>query len=475
MINKQHLHPFALLIKVGFLFRDFLPAVLGFVFLRQYWQIWLILPVVLILWACLDYYCFTYEMTDKELIVNSGVIIKQQRHIPYQQIQNLQRRQWFFLEPFGVETLIVDTGAKEKDQGEVTLLAVSNVVRMLLDFNSSGPTDLTQLPAEPVEEKVKKSTEYEIGFKELALYAMTNPDILGQFLFVLVISDHLGLMDIISNASDTVVDHVNHYGLVAVLIILNVIILGLMVVNLARVLLRLYGFKVIRQDNLLTVKRGLIQKSILHVSINRIQSIHIRQNIFRQIFGLVTVELDLIADATKSDEQKRVTLIPVISQDKAYSVLKEFLDYTPEQAPTIKKCDWYTSWLFVRNALVGVGIVAMAVAIFYHGFWYWIALMPLIILAIIFGWYKGYYTGINRYDDGHLALRTARQLTNDTVLIGWHEIQSMSVDASLLMVWTKRANLIVSVRSGNQVLRLRYRYLPTQEVEDIFKWYREYV
>ncbi|WP_083994300.1 PH domain-containing protein [Fructobacillus tropaeoli] len=54
----------------------------------------------------------TYELTDSELIYRSGVLERQVRHLPYHKIQNIDRKQWFFLQPFHLEEIAVDSGGE---------------------------------------------------------------------------------------------------------------------------------------------------------------------------------------------------------------------------------------------------------------------------------------------------------------------------------------------------------------------------
>jgi putative membrane protein len=58
------------------------------------------------------------------LTINSGVLIRKINHIPYDRIQTVQRQQWFFLKPLGLEQVAIETAGKESKKAEGMLAAV---------------------------------------------------------------------------------------------------------------------------------------------------------------------------------------------------------------------------------------------------------------------------------------------------------------------------------------------------------------
>lgn len=482
MPNK-HLHPLAIPVKLIQNVKDWIPAIIGVAVWRSHWYVWLAVVTLIILWSLLDYFCWTYVLANDELVIYSGIFVKKQRHIPYQQIQNLQSQQWFFFKPFGVEQLAIDTGAQGKDASEVILpavkvelaAAIENHRRAVQQADVVGNQHFEATPSTTnTSGNQRTAFDYQVSFRDLSVYALSNPNILGQIIFIIAIVDRIGAHRYIDQLTDEAGSQIQHGSWLIVLSFVLILVLVLLAVNLLRIFLQYYHFRLTRIGQDLTIQRGLLQTSTLHVAINRIQAINIRQSIFRQVFGLTTLDLDLIADSTSNDDDKKITLIPVLSNQTVYRVLHTLLASLPAEGPHLRHGDWYMTWLFVRNAMVIVALPLGGLAYFYHGYWFWWIAGMAMLLALGSGIYKGYYTSINLWQDHYLALRTSRQFTKETTLVGWHEIQSMSVTASLLMVWTKRANLVVSVRSGNTVRRLSYQYLPRQEVTAVMAWYQDY-
>ena len=56
-------------------------------------------------------------------MIKHGIFVRNDDHVPYDRIQNITTDQWFFLKPFGVEKLEIET-ASHAEKSEVTLFAV---------------------------------------------------------------------------------------------------------------------------------------------------------------------------------------------------------------------------------------------------------------------------------------------------------------------------------------------------------------
>ena len=80
--------------------------------------------VLTLIWSILHYLRFTYLVAPNGLTINSGVLIRKVNHIPYDRIQTVQRQQWFFLKPLGLEQVAIETAGKESKKAEGMLSAV---------------------------------------------------------------------------------------------------------------------------------------------------------------------------------------------------------------------------------------------------------------------------------------------------------------------------------------------------------------
>ena len=67
----------------------------------QLQKIVIAIVAVLIIWAIadifVDYFMYTYQLLESEIVIRSGLFVKKVNHVPYKRIQNITTNQWFFL------------------------------------------------------------------------------------------------------------------------------------------------------------------------------------------------------------------------------------------------------------------------------------------------------------------------------------------------------------------------------------------
>jgi membrane protein YdbS with pleckstrin-like domain len=69
-----------------------------------------LLVIVLVLWWINRYYeSFQFELLDEGILIREGVITKNERHIPYGRIQNLNIIRGFIQRRYGIATLMIET------------------------------------------------------------------------------------------------------------------------------------------------------------------------------------------------------------------------------------------------------------------------------------------------------------------------------------------------------------------------------
>ncbi|WP_054759666.1 PH domain-containing protein [Secundilactobacillus collinoides] len=63
--------------------------------------------------AILRYWRFTYQITPTDISINKGLIFRKQLQIPYSRIQTLQVKQWFYLKPFHLTAVSIETSGHD--------------------------------------------------------------------------------------------------------------------------------------------------------------------------------------------------------------------------------------------------------------------------------------------------------------------------------------------------------------------------
>lgn len=87
------------------------------------WQVWgmvLLIPYVFV--AVTRYMTFRYRYEERELAMRWGLIVRKERHIPYDRIQNLDAAQNPFHRLFGVATVKLETGGGDEPEARMSVL-----------------------------------------------------------------------------------------------------------------------------------------------------------------------------------------------------------------------------------------------------------------------------------------------------------------------------------------------------------------
>lgn len=106
MSEKQHFHPLALLVNFVYLVRGTFYLFLLILFqnnqgiLRGGWLAGGLL-LLLLCYAGVKYWFAYYEISPEQVVVYQGLFRKKETILPYERMQTIKQRQWFFFRPFG--------------------------------------------------------------------------------------------------------------------------------------------------------------------------------------------------------------------------------------------------------------------------------------------------------------------------------------------------------------------------------------
>lgn len=138
MPSEQRLHPATLLFELaGHIKRFAIPALLvivgaarstggpGGMFGRAPagWEVWLlVLFVPAMIFSVARYLSFRLHYDERELVIRTGLIFRNVRHIPFARIQNVDAVQNVFHRFFGVVEVRVETGGGKEEEARLSVL-----------------------------------------------------------------------------------------------------------------------------------------------------------------------------------------------------------------------------------------------------------------------------------------------------------------------------------------------------------------
>ncbi|MFD1472196.1 PH domain-containing protein [Companilactobacillus mishanensis] len=479
--KPKHLHFAALLFFLYDMIKNALIPFIAGVFgamaggAKKY-MFWVILAgVLLILGATLlKYVYYTYQLLDDEIVVKYGWIVKKVNHVPYDRIQNVTTNQWFFLKPFGLEELEIETAGRS-DGPEVKLRAVPDSLKQEInDLRKSRPVEVEETVSDIKEvEPSSNANTYMISWHDLLKFSFTSPAFLTGFLVV------LGLYGKVSNSInksvyDGVAKQASHLG-VLLIVALIVVVLILFYLGATLVLIaQYYHFKLTEENGQFVMERGFFQKKVTTITMDRVQAVMVKQTWLRSFLHIVTVQLVIVSNSKKDDSEKDIIVMPVIVEGQVNDFIRQFFPKVPvdiiESNTPVKRTMYYD----LRNATYFALITAAIIISAFHSI-VWLAVV-LIILELLF-WYPPAFLRAKRdhvqvLNDDFLMIRVNKILTKQTYFVPRESIQIIEKQQSVWLEKKHFAHLTVNCRSGNSKREIKVRYQREEEVLNAFDWYK---
>ncbi|TGD17752.1 PH domain-containing protein [Levilactobacillus suantsaiihabitans] len=478
MTKPKRTHPLGLLQHIAKSIKDYW-FLLILVFTNHdhtsiwFWGIMIILIIAFFVWPLAKWLTLTYVVAPDAVVVHSGVFVRHHEHIPYARIQTVQSKQWFYLRPFKLEEVLIETASHSDSAPEARLAAVPITVAQQINHYRQAPaatsapdptTDDATPTTAPAAVTDTPAAYYQINYRDLVKFGLTSL-IFIPFLLVL-----LGLYDKVPrNVTDALVNDASHLGLTLLIGGAIVIILIAWLGAFLWTLTRYYHFELSRAGHQLVTAKGLFQRNTVTAPLDRLQGVRIKQNILRQWLRLQTVQVLVASKAASDDDDNDLVVMPVIDNAIVYDTMQPFIQWLPDHQPDLSALHVARSWYQIRNTML---VVAVPIALLWWVWpsWGWISLL-LLPIAALQGRFAAKNTAGARLSPQLLALQTGHFWERELYYIPTEKIQSMKLTRSIWMKRTHLAHLVVNIRHGNHNQAIELRYLHADAAHAIYDWY----
>ena len=429
----------------------------------------------------LSYFYFRYSILDDQIVIRKGIFVKKTIHIPFSRIQSIQHSQLFLLKPFNIESIKIETAGKKSEDGN-ELTAVNVQVGEYLEqkhrefVHPTVDEAVVEEKQQQAEATTSSDNSYIAGIKDIVLFSFTNLKLLYLFVFLL---SRLG-GDFFSSAID---DAANKLSQMSVAVIIASVITGILLAQTLVVvynIIRYFDFTLSKKDKYLEIEMGLLSRSKIRVSTNRIQSVLVEQNLLQKWIHISTVRIVLATDESSKDDNGKelaIALPNLFAKDFAKR-FKEYFGWVPLQYVATFKPTIRAWWIFSRNVSWIVLIPIILMWFFDNKVKIVLALIALLLLLIIIGnaHFKYVSTEVSLSGDdkdASMMISTSRLLNKRQYHIGWHQIQAMRIRQSIWMKKTQLAHIEVIIRSGMTGKTITAKYLPFNDAQKVYDWYRQ--
>ncbi len=333
--------------------RAFWPLILVYAFKFKELNIfYLVIGIMLFLLligviSYLKYRSFTFflDAEKEEFIISEGILNKTKTAIQLDKIQQVNINQSFIQKLIGVYELHVDTAGSAKKEGHIK--AISHEVALelksrLLDHSVLKTNQDRETILNPIETDQEK---LEAPFVTIGLLSLLKLGITSNYgktigliiIFGSTIYENFRKFSESNSMYQEQVDSYVDQGLASqsLLISFLFVLAGVLVLNIARVIIQYYGYTIARQKNSMLLSYGLFNSKSTILKPEKVQIITIKRNFFQKKLGILELKIRQATSGT-ADDRKSIIEIPGCSDEESDLVLQLLFNQIPEKGFTLK-------------------------------------------------------------------------------------------------------------------------------------------
>ncbi len=407
--------------------------------------------------AYLKYRNFTFFLDDQnhEFVITEGVFSKTKTTIALHKIQQVNIKQSLLQRMIGIHALDVDTaGSNDK---EVSIKAISHQLaiglkaRLLENERQIAPSAVSEL--ESSEEKPFIS----ISIPSLFKVAITSNYVRS---FALLLAFTVTVLEKVNNfthdsflSEDNLKRYVSADTMIkSAIIVVFVLISLVLAINIFRIVIRYFDYKIARQKGSLLLSYGLFNTKSTIIKPEKVQVVAVTHNYFQKKLDVVELKIKQATGGEK-EERKQAVEIPGCNQKEHDAILKLLFGKIPEKGvmlkPNFRKLV-FAIFLSIVLPLSGFYAIALNTEGNLLQLGYLIPVYVIFALLIICFGYRNYRLFIS--DNFIIKQSGAWDITNE--IIEPQKIQALTVSQ---LFWHKSANigyLTIHTAGGNVSFQL---------------------
>lgn len=350
--SERRLHPVSIILDTGQLLpRMLLPFVVLLFTAPQQRKALIVLliaaavAVVVALIAVIRHFRYTYRYDERDLVIRSGVFVRNERSIPYVRIQNLDASQNVVHRVLGVTEVFVQTGSGVEPEATLRVLPLAALDEMRARVLEAGGAPVAVSDAEQeapiagaVADAPTRKTLLALSPRDLVLAGFIENRGMVLILGALALLEQAGatnriverLVDTEDGSLRTVAAHWLGDGGVPIVqgavYVAAALLMALLFIRLLSTLwalVRLHEFRLERAGDDLTTAYGLLTRVTATIPLRRVQTIIIRDRMLHRVLGRRQVAVETAGGMTGiPGAPQREPIAPIIADDQVPALLR---------------------------------------------------------------------------------------------------------------------------------------------------------
>lgn len=400
LARAQRLHPASLVFGIGSAAgRLLVPGLLVFFAARgsnqEIWLMLLFFPTVVA--TLIRYFNYTYRLDSEELVIREGLLTRNERHIPYDRIQNIDLSQSPLQRLLGVADVRVETAGGDKPEARLRVLSLGSVEAMRAHvFGAPVRTEATRPSAESGEvaaspDAPTAQTLVRLSLREVLLHGLISNRGLVAVAAAMGAAWQFGIAERFQDGLKDLIGQrwlwePRSGDLLSVLpwalALLALALVALRLLSMGLSLVRLYGFRLERLGDDLRAEYGLFTRVTHTIPRRRIQTVSVREGPWHRLAGRVSVTVETAGSADGDQERgqaDRQWLAPILPREALAALLAEVLSQTDPSTATWQPLSPRAYRRLLRQRLIAAAVVSvLAIVTLGRG----AAIVPLILIPL---------------------------------------------------------------------------------------------
>jgi len=404
--DARRLHPASLLFSVGSAaWKLLLPGLLILLLSRgrdpEIWLMLLFVPAVL--GAVAKYLSFRYRLADDELVIRAGILTRNERHVPYARIQNIDLSQNPLQRALGVADVTIETAGGHEPEARMQVLSLGAIAHLREHVYRGRNGALADKAREEPAGGETRHDLLRLGAADLTLMGLMSNRGLVVVLGLWGLIWQAGSRDwapewlrAFSDPGSIDPQRLEHLlgrpaqvqapaWVIALLALaaLAIVMVALRLLSIVWAFVQFWDFRLTRTGDDLGTSYGLVTRRTATVPRHRVQLLTIRESMLHRWFGRVEVKVQTAGGVQdKEAVSARRAIAPLVARERLSGLLGEIqpgLDLEALEWQRVEPRAWRR---VLTKTLVG-GLLLTALGGLVVGRWSWLAGLALLPLAVV--------------------------------------------------------------------------------------------
>jgi putative membrane protein len=275
---------------------------------------------------------FGYGVGDREIVIESGILQRQRRVIPFDRIQDIDIEQGLLARLFGTAKVRIETGGGAKDEGTLDSVSLTEAHSLREKLRRGHAAAGARVQADQSDSAaVAEPLLFHMDFKRVLIAGLFN----FSLVYLAVIFGSFEYLEALFGVDPLKLEWIEPARALAqtatwgltVLALCMILLLGI-VAGVLRTVARDYGFRLTRAGGGLRRRRGLLTLSEALIPFRRVQLSVIRSGLIARAFGWFRLEFQTLgADAAKAGNQVAAPFA------RLHEVRRVLAELSPEDLP----------------------------------------------------------------------------------------------------------------------------------------------